>query len=357
MPDCLDALVGLSANDSTCFETGRPSEYNTSESGYYITDADYGFPMLEALEEAKNTDDANVWDVLQKALDGAILQFRTDFAAKIRDIHSTRVKTFNGVLGELKSNSTFNPSKSNIGVSLIPQHIKDGQFIITGIWVGLDSTETFDLVFLSTDPTYTQANVSVNSNAGQFVKTDLSSSPITLDFQSDLVSELEYFIGYALPSGAKPLYNKFWCGCGSTKPLWMNHIKAQGFQSDQLTDADDISGSSQTPFGLALEGYFACNELNWLCELDKVAGYPVKQVIARAIQTNAAAIAISEALKPNRISKFNTVFANSLQGKYNERKTAYMDYLDWLVINFPKEATGCLECKSAKSFRKVTIAV
>ena len=69
-------------------------------------------------------------------------------------------------------------------------------------------------------------------------------------------------------------------------------------------------------YGLAFDGYFACNELEWLCDLDALAGYEVKSVIARAMQANGAAIAASEVISSSRVNKYTTWDSETITGRY-----------------------------------------
>jgi len=355
MPDCLDTLVGLSQDDCACFETGRPSTYADSDSGYYLTDPEYGFPMVEALDQSGDCSEVGLWDILTASRDQAILQFRADFLAKVRDKYRRRVKTWKGTIGKLKSNANATGLNTYAGIVLRPQKIKDGRIVLTGAWLGLTTTEgAVTLNISSNDPTFAPVTRSLSSTANQFKQTTFATGQeVTLPFYSDKVDELEYYI-YFETAGLTPKQNNFYC-CGGPGP-YAQHIRYGGFTVDTVDDEHVSLGANQA-YGLALDGYFACSELEWLCDLDALSGYEVKSVIARAIQANGAAIAASEVLNSSRINRFTTWDNERLAAQYTSLKEAYSNYLDWLANNFPGDASDCFECKSARNFARKEILV
>lgn len=356
MADCLDTLVGLSIDDCACFETGRPVDYNTSESGYYLTDPDYGFPMLEALDQSGDCTGIGAWDVLTSARSQAILQFRTDFLAKVRDRYRRRVSTWKGTIGKLTWKVAQTGFRQYSGIVIRPQMIKDGKLVITGAWLGLTTTEaTVTLNVTSSDPTFSAITRTLSSTGNTFKQTVFASGQeVTLPFYSDKVDTLEYYI-YLDTTGITPLANNFYC-CGGPGP-YSQHLRFGGFTMATVPVYDEVSLGANACYGLALDGYFACNELEWICDLDALSGYEVKSVIARAIQANGAAIAASEVLNSSRINRYTTWDNTRLAEQYKSLKDAYMNYLTWLVENFPGDASDCFECKSAANFQRRSIKI
>lgn len=355
MADCLDTLVGLSQDDCACFETSRPETYADSDSGYFLTDPDYGFPMLEALDQSGDCSGVGVWEILTAARDQAILQFRTDFLAKVRDRYARRVKTWKGTIGKLTHKVNVSSTNDYSGIVIRPQMIKDGKIVITGAWLGLTTTEgSVTLNITSNDPTFSALTRTLSSTANTFKQTTFSAGQeVTLPFYSDKVDELEYYL-YFDTTTLVPLQNTFYCCGGPGK--YAQHLRYGGFSVDTVDD-ENVSLGANLAYGLALDGYFACNELEWLCDLDALAGYEVSSVIARAIQANGAAIAASEALNSSRINRYTTWDNERLAAQYSSLKESYINYLDWLVNNFPADASECFECKSARTFAKKQILV
>lgn len=355
MADCLDTQVGLSQDDCDCFETGRPIDYNISSSGYFLTDPDYGFPMVEALDVSGDCAGYGIWDILTSARDQSILQFRTDFSAKVRERYNRRVRTWKGTIGKLTWKTQATGLNTYAGQVLRPQSLKDGKLIITGAWLGLTTTEvSVSLTISSNDPTFTPITRVLSSTAGQFTQTAFASGQeITIPFFSDKVDELEYYFYYET-AGLTPLQNNFYC-CGGPAD-YAKHLRFGGFTVDTVDDENISFGANQC-YGLSLDGYFACNELEWLCDLDALAGYEVKSVIARAIQANGAAIAASEVITSSRVNKYTTWDNDTIAEKYTGLKEAYSGYLTWLVENFPQDASDCFQCKSETRYQKRQILI
>ena len=355
MADCLDVLVGLSQDDCDCFATGRPVDYNSSDSGLFLTDPDYGFPMVEALDTSGDCAGYGVWDILTSARNQAILQFRTDFLAKVRERYNRRVRTWKGTIGKLKHKTLATGLNTYAGHVYRPQPIKDGKLVITGAWLGLTTTEaTVTLNITSNDPTFTPVAVDLSSVAGQFNQTAFGSgNEVTIPFYSDHVDELEYYFYFAT-AGLAPLQNNFYC-CGGPAE-YSKHLRFGGFTVDTVNE-DNISFGANVCYGLALNGYFACNELEWVCDLDALAGYEVKSVIARAIQSNGAAIAASEVLTSSRVNRYTTWDSETISSHYEGLKGVYQTNLTWLVENFPTDASDCFECKSKTRYQKRQILV
>ena len=355
MADCLDGLVGLSQDDCACFVTDRPIDYNSSDSGYFLTDPDYGFPMVEALDTSGDCAGYGVWDILTNSRDQAILQFRADFLAKVRERYNRRVRTWKGTIGKLTYKTTSTGLNQFAGHVYRPQALKDGKLVLTGAWLGLTTTEVaVTLTVSSNDPTFTTQTRTLTATANTFEQTAFATGQeITLPFYSDHVDELEYYI-YFDTTGIVPLQNNFYC-CGGPAD-YSKHIKFGGFTSDTV-DSDSISMGSNVCYGLSLDGYFACSELEWICDLDALSGYEVKSVVARAIQSNAAAIAASEVITSSRVNKYTTWDGEMISDRYAGLKEAYTNYLTWLVENFPQDASDCFECKSKTRYQKRQILI
>ena len=352
MADCLDALIGLSDDDCDCFATGRPVDYNTSSSGLFITDPEHGFPMVEALNVSGDCSGYGVWDILANSRDKAIIQFKIDFLAKVRQRYNRTINSWAGSIGKLKNSGSQALQKQFAGHVYLPYPIKDGKLVVTGLYIGLTTTEAVvPITFSSNDPTFTPVVRNVSSVANTWELNDFTD--VELPFYSDKVDELQYYVSYDT-TGLLNIKSSFFC-CGGRAP-YTKSFKYGGFNVDVISE-DNISCGANTTYGLAVQGYLACNELDWLCNIDQLAGYEVQQVIARCIQSQAASVAASEVLTSSRTNKYTTWSSEVIEERYNGLKEAYSTNVDWLVDNFPTDASGCFECKSAKTFQKKQILV
>ena len=357
MADCLQNIIGLTDLDTDCFgaEPVGWAVDNASETGYYLSDAEFGFPLLAAIQEGKDSWDGDFFDMLKKARLKAIEAFRTDLSAKLR-VHYNSKLHFSGTIGRVQASPGSSPATTYYGQRIRPvNYYRGGAFVISDVWIGISVTDAaIALDITSNDPSFTPVSETITSLAGQFNKTTLP-TPVELPLHSDYVEELEYYISYTMPGGATPIRNKFFC-CGS-RPGWYKFVEAYGFGSDSLDFANNASHSRDAGFGLSLEGYLKCDEAQWLCSAEQIAGLQTKSLIGRTVQSNAAAILAAEVMSSSKVGKYTTWSMEDLGALYQARKEGYENNLNWLSENLPDDAMQCFECKSERRFQKRAILV
>jgi len=133
-------------------------------------------------------------------------------------------------------------------------------------------------------------------------------------------------------------------------------MAVHGYQSDSV-DPDDIDTGTNRGYGLALEGYFTCSEVEWLCRLDEIGGYNTQQVVGRAIQHKAAAQVISDILQTNKINRYTLKPKEELWGRRQYLNGEYANAVNFIAQNLPAEAMDCLECKSSQRHRRTSLLV
>ena len=354
MSDCIETLVGISDNDNADFATGRPDGYDTSTSGYYVTDADHGFPMLDFLSDAQGDEAKTLWDILTSARSKALTQFRTDLPAMARKKHRPRSRAWSGKIGKLTHSGTHGAMRTFAGHVIRPPRRRGASLVLTHVWLGLDSAQSVTVTVSSNDPEFTPVTQAVTSGAGSLAQTAFS-SPVTLPFYSDNTEEeLQYYVSYEVPDGASVLDNAFSC-CAVVQP-YERIFRTGGFTVDTV-DEDNVGLGSNSAYGMSLEGYYTCDALAWLCDMGKLVTDDVQNVVARAVQANAASIAAYTVATSTRIARGTTWQADEVLGRAHDLKESYENHLAWLVDNWPGDANGCLECKSARNFSKRFLAI
>ena len=345
---CLDTLVGLSKTEYACFTDAVPDTFNTSDSGYHLTDTDYGLTVSEQCS-------LNGWTMLQSALDQAVMEFKTDLRAKLRERFDPRLSPFRGEIGKRKSTGTITVTKDYIGVRIrVKQQIKGAKFVFKKIYVGLNTSDDFSIAVTSNDPGFTEpAPVDITTVANTFASATTSIElPLWSYSQFDPGEYLEYYL--TIPRGAaKPLNNTFSC-CGS-HPDWMKYFWADGMGADDAYATGGTFGNQAN--GFVLDGYLTCEELDWICELEELNGYALLDVAARAIQFRGAAVAISamlDTIQVNPCSGYQFENLNSRRGYLNGR---YSDFLTWIADNMPSGVTDCFTCKPEKKFHTTKMLV
>lgn len=355
MLDCLQNLVGLSDKSCDCYNGTKPADFddlNVSETGYYLTDEDNGLPMLDSIYAGIDCGDANnIWSVLQRARNFAINGIYTDLQAAILQQYDRTVDAFSGQIGQRKSSSYRNIAQAYAGHLFQPVNIKDASFVLTHIWLGANTTGDVEISFSSNDPDFSAASQTVTiATAGVFQKFDITNVVFPLwsknvQYDSCTDCSLRYAISYPVASGFKPMDNAFSC-CGANHK-WKRYASVGGFQTDDLEALVDNCGynCNNSANGMILEGYFTCDNLQWLCELEELGGYDIRDVLARTMQFKATVYLTNHILNSTEINYWTTLNREALYGKRNHADKRYKDNIMWMAANMPNNATGCYKCK------------
>ena len=187
---CLDTLIGLSATSHACFTDAEPDDYDTSGSGYFLTDPDYGLTAMDGASVAG-------WTVLQQAREQAVREFKADLLALLRSKYDMAAAPFSGYFGKLKYTATKTVSSDFLGLRIRSKRQKGMKLILTKCLLGLDTSETYTVTVTSNDPLFSAPDdLTVTHTTGSFNGTDWPDSGIELPLWSDSLDcdYLEYYI-------------------------------------------------------------------------------------------------------------------------------------------------------------------
>lgn len=344
--DCLETLVGLAPESVSCFSDPEPSGFDTSASGYYIIDPEFGLKVIEACE-------VEGWAVLTRARSKGILQFKTDLSAALRTRYGSSISPFSGKIGQLKSNGTQSAPDTYAGQRYrLRRQIKGGKLILKTAFLGVNTTGSYSLSVTSNDPLFVAPTpVAVAATANQFgAGTTLSLIELPMWSDSCPYDYLEYYISYPV-GAAVPLNNKISCGCGAGKEPWTKHFDVSGFNGTTQTPSESGNFSSMA-YGLVLDAYLSCGELDWLCELSEWGGDYMARAAARTLQFAQAVSAIDELAMTYKITVCTHYTQSELMSRRNFLAESYATNVKWIVANLPTGATGCFACKPTQSFNR-----
>lgn len=341
---CFDTLVGLSATDFACFTDTIPDDYDTSDSGYYLTDTDYGLTIAEQCT-------VDGWTLLDAALTQAIRETKTDLRAALRTRFDGYVTPFSGLIGQQKSNAPQTVNQDYIGLRIRTRRQKGVKLVIKKIYLALNTAGTYSVTITSNDPLFTSPAATSVTIATPNAFTGSAAVALELPFWSDSCPDdyLEYYISIDR-NGATPRNNTLKC-CGNN-PVWLKHMDVTGFYADTDTPTDGAGGYSNQAYGFSLDAYLTCEELDWICELDELNGYHLKDVVARTIQFRGAAIAISsliDRIQVNPCTGYQFENLNSRRAYLNKR---YSENIQWIAQNMPNGVTDCFTCKPKDTFKR-----
>lgn len=365
MLDCLQNLVGLTDKECACFDESELAgfaELNESETGYYLTDEDYGLPMLESIYAGIDCgDETNVFSVLNRARTFAVNAIYTDLQAALRQRFDQTVTAFSGLVGQRRAGGTrtVGASATTIGQLWQPKGVKDGKFVATHIWVGVDTAGPLTISISSNEPDFVPFSQTVTVATGGVFQKFALTAPVELplyskntDYGSGSNCGVRYAISYP-SAGLKPMSNVFSC-CGGMNTGWKAHIVAGGFETSDLDGLLDNCGYTCNGYaqGLAVEGYLGCDNLQWLCELKELNGKDLRDVLARAVQHKGAQNLAQHILDSTNINFWTTLNRESLYGKRNHAKAQFDILISWIADNLPNGVTGCYKCRPGNMQRR-----
>lgn len=334
-PACLNGLIGLSADPQDCFTDTEPEGYNESASGYFVVDTDYGVPVAAC--------PVGGWGILTSARNAALRDLATDLPAALRDHWKAATLPWRGSVGKREGSGLTIPSQSRIGHRYTVRQKRGVYLNLKAAHLALSVTGSYTLTIESTDPDFVPITKTVTvGTAGAFTKTTFEavvSLPLWADMVEDVDNKLRYFITVNR-SAAMPIANTFWC-CNNA-PNYTQYFYPEGLVA---SDSDGTNGSiSANAQGLALEGYLSCDELGWLCQLDELGGYNVKDVLARTLQFRAGAVAIAALTNTLAVTPCTLYNLEALTARRNWLNTRYRENLQWLAQNVPAGITDCFTC-------------
>lgn len=339
---CLDTLVGLTDKDCSCFTTDRPVDYDTSDSGFYLTDPEYGFPTQQAVFENTPCEDG-FWDAMANARTKAIQSLKTDLRSALSSLREKPFPSWEGYIGKIKWNQYNNNALDTAGLQLRPVKRKHGFITVNKIYLGLNASQDVTVTVKSTDPSFVEQSYTISTTADTFTEYTISGG-LRLPMYRKGLEELHYFFEYER-DGARPLNNELWC-CGGQP--WMKYIKAGGYQFAQANISTfDRYGfyNGQYANGFALDVNFECDDLDWVCDLENVNGYDLREVIARCIQFKGAVNLIAYVLDTGNINRYSVLESDRLAAKAAHLNEMYQQNIEWLAYHIPANISGCWGCK------------
>jgi hypothetical protein len=128
MIDCIINLVGLTNKECACYTGSKPTGFdalNASRTGYFLTDEDYGFSLLDSIYAGIDCGDPNnVYSVLERSRRFAVNRIYTDLQAALTKYYDKTIMPFNGLVGQRKADRYYTASATKVGHLIAPQPIR-----------------------------------------------------------------------------------------------------------------------------------------------------------------------------------------------------------------------------------------
>lgn len=358
---CYDGVLGLADTDCDCTEAGRPSDYDASSSGLYISDlADIG--SLVNNSECGS----DMWDLLIKSRDLAITRTVTASNALLGKKFIVKRKTLrNEVLGQIKATNYIAGNKSFAVVKFTCAPIRGGIFrlrAIGGIFKNIG--DTVISLYNNVDGHIQDFTLSTTAAGKHAVHT--LDTPLELPLFSKYANFLEYYLTYPIDTANLAKDNEVDCGCAglpkvdkdrpyfynipnSRKSPWADYVMVSGTEIDdllELDDMDEVAAYDLKMKGLTIEADFTCKVHEVLCEdsLDFV-GNPLAMALANAIKF-AAGVEVANAVQRSSVlSRSTLVNAIEWDDSREEWEALFQEHINYVVANVEHTSNDCLKCR------------
>lgn len=365
---CLKYAVGLSDSTCSCYETGRPADFDTSESGLFLTDLE----PLTMLKDFEDCDTGIVWDILDKGREQAISTVILDANKELSTRFKLKRQPYTGKIGETRNRNIQTVNETYAGLAMYCADIISGSMTINAIGCIFDHTGTID-VTIADNIGNTYGTYTINTLANTYVNNTLP-SPVELPLHSEDVKHLQYYIYYQYNAANKPYKNQLSCMCGAFKPIWKqarpyfndssmeprnNWAKYMMMGGYQFSDLDDLTDPDLTITG--------SNDLNGLtvdvtlkCKVDEVfckdslnyESNPIAAALAFAIWYKSAQLIINHYLSSADLNRGKLINSENWKTLYNMYDLKYKEYIQYIADNVYIKTNDCFTCREIEGLRK-----
>ena len=348
---CLDTIIGLDVSECECYPDA-PEGFNTSTSGYYMTDSIAGVPMQGAILTAARCDELDIWAVMARERTAAIRDFKNDLEGVLKMTKESGRMAFQGVLAKVEKIGNVNINSTYAGQIIRPQYRKKHhRLVITAIHAGFSTTGTKTVTVRSNAQGWVNQTLTCNTVAGVWTKTTLS-APVSIPLFDALQAALYYAFTYDGP-GVTAISNRIFC-CG--QPSWAKIVQVGGLTVNSLDDLDNLQGGYGDGYGLALEGYLVCDGMDWICDWARYGDTQLYNTAGLAILYRATARLLETLIKSDKINQYTLIAEDRAQEQAQQAHENYKQLIDYISRALPDGVSGCYGCtKSGPSVQQIRL--
>lgn len=357
---CLQNVIGLSRTPCDCWAE-KPSDYNTSDSGFYL-DEMLGINQMSGLEDCSDED---VWTTMETAREQGIKNYMTDMKAMLSPKYESVLPYYKGKVGEAKATALQGIQKSFAGLVIRCNPIRSGYLKINGMGAKFNATGTKH-IYVYDNLGNLHDEFDINTQADVYTETTLSTA-ITLPLYSDKTAVLYYYFFYAdTPGEPDPYMNSLTCQyCGGFKPCWdmgldcfnksqkndryrwARYINVSGFQFDSTDEIyNDTISYNGDMFGLTLDVETYCSVDDLFCydtilyTADQLASAQAKAILYCSTRFLADKILLSD-----KLTRSTMINRDTIREKMAEWKLDYERMTAFIAENIDVSRSGCLRCR------------
>lgn len=369
--NCFSGIIGITRKQDTCLEE-MPPEYFESKSEIYIDELK-GL-NLRIIDDSKANKE--LFDLIDNSLLNAINVVKNDILQEVLKYNQHAQESYNGRIGSQKYTSNLTLSKTYSGVSMYCKDIKDGFFRLKKVGALFTTTGNITVYIYNNLVEEALYTVDIQSIANKYTETTLD-AVIELPLSSDEIDNIEYSFVYTV-SGLTPKNNQVTCGCAGkrwcfdrakhcfdnsmTKERWRQYVMLGGFQTDDITLYNrDYYSVSNYMYGLTLTGDFGCYTEKLICSDDFPEDYwsqdQIGISIAYAIAYKTAEFLLQSILDSTDINRYTMLNREGIFDNMKYHNSRFVIQMDFIAKNIDIGTNGCLQCKPAFGYKKITTMI
>lgn len=368
--DCLSHIIGMSRTNCECFDSGKPYDAVTSDSGLYLDELEgLRLNMIDAIADCEA---GGLWDILFNARENAKIAFKSDLMVMLLENNlKNKRDPFMGTIGESSFKNTIAITPTYGGARICCANIISGKMTIKRIGLVFASAGTFDISVYNNYSDTPIVTYSVTSVANGLQWFELP-APLELEMNDDNSQNPNYYLIYNASTSPSPKDIRASCGCSSMQykyywnleqPIFKSYEKYRWSEFIMLTgtQGDDISNrkywqTSSYLNGLMLDVKFDCNTSELICKQNlNYESNPLALAMAYAIRYRAGAIVIDNILGSGQINRYTMMDRDTMSGKRNNFLKEYKDRVNWIAKEMNWRANDCLTCNDFNDVLKIGI--
>lgn len=369
--DCLQYAIGLTRTTCNCYDAGKPSDANRSDSGLYLLETE-GLE-LKGVGSLADCSKGSLWEMANWARDESIISVRTDLIGLLSQLADPIAPTFSGYLAQIIFTRIVASAYNLHSLRILCRPVKGGVLRLKRIALMFGTTDTFPISLYNNLSDTPIATFTVTSEANQVKWYDL---PTTLDLPlfDKGCRNLIYSLVYE-NTGQEAMDNQVNCGCGgashynehdpkfnTTKDNWSNWVNISGSKGNDFLERQVWSYNLEAN-GLAIDADIFCNVETVIC--DGKINYqadPLAYILAYAIRFRAAQFLISRMINSSDPNRFTMASREQMAMNYE----TYGQEANSRIASIASElATGkyinknsdCFTCKPAFGYQRTGLLV
>lgn len=357
---CLENIIGLSRTECECLTADQPSgsdEFNNqSESGIYLDEID-GF-NLNVAASAADCAKGSLWDIMRKAVDNSVEDFKTHLLGCINRKFKPRADNFSGQLGSSDFTSTLNISNSQCGIKITPNGYEGSYIYLNRIGVLINQSvnvtvKVYKVInYIATELGEFTTGSPVTANTLTWM--NLGDDYLTLPAH-DNAGKPYYYVLLQLDGTFQPKNNKRDCGCGGVKRPYLSWMDFRGTKGDS-----DFSAFRETSEinGLTLDVDIKCKQSELICTEERPLDFEndgSAREMAYAIRLKSAAKVYDAVLASGNINRYTLMNREKMEERVTEWNTEYAKWVEWFCGAINVKNNDCMICRDGKNIIKGNI--